>query len=119
MNKSDYSGLYNRSAHTAQLKIFYNQPKTGWGGSIRWVYRSRFGVLDIDGNGFSNMDDEFADGLLQMHATLSKQFNKEFTVQAGVNNILNQTNARWMPNIPGINWFISLQIHFSHKTNQQ
>jgi outer membrane receptor for ferrienterochelin and colicins len=119
MNKSDYGGLYNRSRHTAQLKIFYNNSQNGWGGSIRGIYRSRFGVLDIDGNGFSNMDEEFAEGMLQLNATLSKQFKKEFTVQIGANNLLNQINARWMPNIPGTNWFVSLQIHFSHKTNQQ
>jgi hypothetical protein len=40
-------------------------------------------------------------------------------MQMGVNNLLNQINARWMPNMPGTHWFISLQIHFSHKTKQQ
>jgi outer membrane receptor for ferrienterochelin and colicins len=119
MTKSDYSGLYNRSKHTAHLKIFYNNPKNGWGGSVRGIYRSRFGVLDIDGNGFSNMKEEFAESILQLNATISKQFKKKITAQIGVNNLLNQINARWMPNIPGTNWFISLQLHLSHKTKQQ
>jgi outer membrane receptor for ferrienterochelin and colicins len=119
MTNSDYSGLYNRSKHTAQLKLFYNHPETGWGGSLRGIYRSRFGVLDIDGNGFSNMDEEFAEGMLQLNAAISKQFKKKITAQIGANNLLNQINARWMPNIPGTNWFVSLQFFLSHKTKQQ
>ena len=119
MTKDDYEGLYNRSRHTAQWKIFYSNPVNGWGGSVRGIYRSRFGVLDLDGNGFSNMQEEFAEGMLQVNATISKQFKKKITAQIGANNLLNQINARWMPNIPGTNWFISLQIHFSHKTKQQ
>jgi outer membrane receptor for ferrienterochelin and colicins len=119
MTKSDYSGLYNRSKHTAHLKIFYNNPKNGWGGSVRGIYRSRFGVLDIDGNGFSNMKEEFAESILQLNATISKQFKKKITAQIGANNLLNQINARWMPNIPGTNWFVSLQFFLSHKTKQQ
>ena len=116
MTKADYSGLYNRSKHVAQLKIFYNHMASGWSGSLRGIYRSRFGVLDIDGNGFSNMPDEFAPSFFQINATAGKRINQKINAQLGVNNLLNQTNARWMPNIPGTNWFISMQIIFSHKS---
>jgi len=119
MTIEDYSGLYNRSKHTAQVKVFYNHISTGWGGSLRLIYRSRFGVTDIDGNGFANMPEEFATAMFQLNAALSRQINKDFRAQLGVNNLLNQTNARWMPNIPGINWFLSLQIHLSHKSQKQ
>ncbi|MBU6159156.1 MAG: TonB-dependent receptor [Bacteroidetes bacterium] len=119
MTLNDYSGLYNRSKHTAQLRLFYQDSKSGWGGSVRLIYRSRFGVQDIDGNGFANMKEEFAEGMLQANATISKKFNKELNIQAGINNLLNQTNARWMPNLPGTHWFISLQLFLSHKTNKQ
>jgi outer membrane receptor for ferrienterochelin and colicins len=119
MTINDYSGLYNRSRHTAQFKIFYNHTASGWGASLRLIYRSKFGVSDIDGNGFSNMKEEFAEGMLQANTTISKQFNKELNIQAGVNNLLNQINPRWMPNLPGTHWFISLQLFLSHKTNKQ
>jgi outer membrane receptor for ferrienterochelin and colicins len=119
MTKDDYTGLYNRSKHTAQVKVFYNHIRTGWGGSLRFIYRSRFGVTDIDGNGFANMTEEFAEAMFQLNATVSKQINKDFTAQFGVNNLLNQINARWMPNIPGTNWFLSMQLHLSHKTQKQ
>ena len=119
MTKSDYSGLLNRSKHLLQLKVFYNHTSSGWNGSLRGIYRSRFGVLDLDGNGFANMDDEFAPYYFQVNATAGKKINQKISAQLGVNNLFNQINARWMPNIPGINWFISIQIHLSHKTKSE
>lgn len=116
MKMSDYSGLLNRSKHLAHFKVFYNHERTGWNASLRCIYRSRFGVLDLDGNGFANMDDEFAPYFFQVNATAGKKINDIWSAQLGVNNLLNQINARWMPNIPGINWFISIQIQLSHKT---
>ncbi|HMP85900.1 MAG TPA: TonB-dependent receptor, partial [Lacibacter sp.] len=41
MTRSDYSGLLNRSAHMANLRLFYQHVTTGWTGSLRFVYRSR------------------------------------------------------------------------------
>jgi outer membrane receptor protein involved in Fe transport len=75
--------------------------------------------LDLDGNGFANMDDEFAPYYFQVNATAGKKINQKISAQLGVNNLFNQINARWMPNIPGINWFISIQIHLSHKTKSE
>jgi len=113
LTKADYSGLLNRSKHMANLRLFYDDAASGWSSSLRFIYRSRFGVLDKDGNGFANMDEEFAPAMLQVNATLSKQINKQFNVQAGINNVLNQTNARFMPNLPGRNFFIA--IHYTFK----
>lgn len=113
MTKADYSGLLNRSKHMANLRLFYDDVKSGWSASLRFIYRSRFGVLDKDGNGFANMDEEFAQAMLQVNATASKQLNKQFNLQAGINNLLNQTNARFMPNLPGRNFFIA--IHYTVK----
>ena len=108
MTIKDYSGLFNRSRHMANLRIFYNHSTSGWSASLRCIYRSRFGVIDKDGNGFANMIEEYAPGVLQVHATVAKQIGKRISMQAGVNNMLNQVNPRYMPNVPGINGFIAL-----------
>ena len=113
MTKADYSGLLNRSKHMANLRLFFDDVKSGWSASLRFIYRSRFGVLDKDGNGFANMQEEFAQAMLQVNATASKQLHKQFNLQAGINNLLNQTNARFMPNLPGRNFFIT--IHYTFK----
>jgi outer membrane receptor for ferrienterochelin and colicins len=119
MKISDYSGLLNRSKHQAHFKVFYNHASTGWHASLRCIYRSRFGVLDLDGNGFANMEEEFAPYFFQMNLTAGKKISHQLSAQAGVNNLFNQINARWMPNIPGINWFLSIQLQLSHKTKPQ
>jgi len=96
----------------ANLRLFYMDEKTGWASSLRFIYRSRFGVIDRDGNGFANMKEEFAPSMLQVNATISKQVSKHFNIQSGVNNLLNQTNAKYMSNLPGINWFASVNYSF-------
>ena len=113
MTKSDYSGLLNRSKHQANLRLFWENNDSKWNGSLRFIYRSRFGVTDKDGNGFANMKEEFAKEMLQTNMTIGYQLNKLFDLQAGVNNLLNQVNAKDLPNIPGINWFLG--IHYSFK----
>jgi len=113
MQLRDYSGLFNRSRHMANLRLFYNDEPSGWSASMRWVYRSRMGVLDLDGNNFANMKEEFAPGMLQVNLSVAKRMSKYLTLQTGINNLLNQTNARFMPNIPGTHYFVSIQ--FTHK----
>lgn len=115
MTKSDYTGLLNRSKHMANMRLFFDDVKSGWSASLRLIYRSRFGVLDKDGNGFANMKDEFAPAMSQLNVTAGKQINKCIHTQAGINNVLNQTNARFMPNIPGRNFFVSIHYTFKNK----
>jgi outer membrane receptor for ferrienterochelin and colicins len=113
MNRSDYSGLLNRSKHMANFRLFWESNKKIWNASLRFVYRSRFGVTDKDGNGFANMEEEFAPGMLQSNLTAGYRVSKAFNLQAGINNLFNQVNARYMPNLPGINYFVSM--HYSFK----
>jgi outer membrane receptor for ferrienterochelin and colicins len=111
MQRSDYSGLLNRSKHMANLRVFYEDAK-GIQASVRAIYRSRWGVIDRDGNGFANRDDEFADAQIQVNATIGKRIAQRWTMQLGVNNLFNQIDARFMPNIPGINYFTSVIYSF-------
>ena len=115
MTREDYSGLLNRSRHMANLRIFYVQKNDKWNGSLRFVYRSRFGVTDKDGNGFANMKEEFAPGLLQVNLAATRRLSNCFQLQAGVNNVLNSTNAKYLPNIPGINWYAGIHYSFQKK----
>jgi outer membrane receptor for ferrienterochelin and colicins len=112
LSTADYSGLLGRSKHMANIKVFYEAVKTGWAASVRATYRSKWGVVDKDGNGFANMEAEFASSFLQVNATVSKKINQQFQAQVGLNNITNQTNAQFMPNAAGINWFLTLNYSF-------
>ncbi len=113
MTREDYSGLLNRSKHMANFRLFWEEKSSKWNASLRFIYRSRFGVADRDGNGFANMKEEYAPAMLQANMTLGYQLSRSFSLQGGINNLFNQVNARYMSNIPGINWFTGL--HYSFK----
>lgn len=115
MRRSDYSGLLNRSAHMANARLFWDHTPSGWMASLRAIYRSRWGVIDRDGNGFANRPDEFAEGMIHVNLTLTKRVKENWMIQFGINNLLNQTNAMFMPNMPGTNWFTTVTYTFKHK----
>lgn len=108
MTLSDYGGLNNRSKHIANLKLFFEPAKKMFNASIRAIYRSRWGVYDNDGNGFANQQSEYAKGFLQLNMAVSFKPAAGWQVQTGLNNLLNYTDAVNMPNLPGINGFISI-----------
>jgi outer membrane receptor for ferrienterochelin and colicins len=119
MSLNDYGGLLNRSRHQANLRFFYENPEKGYTANLRLTYRSRWGVTDLDGNGFSNMDKEYAKGFFQINMAASKQLNKQLEIQAGINNILNYSDPVNLPNIPGRQYFISFYYSFHHKNQVQ
>jgi outer membrane receptor for ferrienterochelin and colicins len=111
MTVNDYFGLQFRSKHLANFKVIYNQKY--FSTALRFLYRSKWGVTDLDGNGFANMQEEFANGFLQVNLSASTKINKQCNVQVGINNLLNDTDARNLANVPGINFFATLSCRFS------
>lgn len=109
MYLSDYSGLLNRSKHMANLRVTYDAPEHKITGSVFASYRSKWGVTDIDGNGFANMDKEFANGYVQLNLTTGYKLNQHWKVQGGINNFFNYTDAINLPVSPGRNFFLSIQ----------
>lgn len=118
MKRSDYAGLPNRSAHMANLKLFYNDEKTGWSGSVRAIYRNRWGTTDKDGNGIINRNDEFAPGFLLLNISASKKI-RSFNFQAGIDNLLNYKDVLNLPGQPGIQPYISIMYSFIKNHKQQ
>jgi outer membrane receptor for ferrienterochelin and colicins len=115
MQRSDYNGLLNRSTHMANLRLFWENSSRKNNASLRFIYRGKWGVQDKDGNGFANMPAEFAPAMLQINFAATHQFNNQWMLQAGINNLLNQTNARFAGNIAGRNVFISVQYALTNK----
>lgn len=108
MTLRDYSGLLGRSPHMANAKILYQNPGNGWGGSLRAIYRSRWGVTDFDGNGFANMKEEFASGFVTLNFSLQKTWNRTWTTQILINNILNHTDPVNAPQLPGTHFHLGV-----------
>jgi len=113
LNRFEYAGLPNRSAHMANAKLFYENKD--WSGSFRTLFIGRWGTYDKEGNGVINRDDEFAAGYLLLNLSFAKKI-KNLRVQAGADNILNYTDKVNLPGEPGIQPYISLSWSFINKT---
>jgi outer membrane receptor for ferrienterochelin and colicins len=111
LSRNEYAGLPNRSAHMANLKLFYDDVKKGWTASIRAIYRSRWGTVDKDGNGIINRSDEFAPGFMLLNICAAKKI-QSFSVQAGIDNLLNYKDVLNLPGQPGIQPYISFTYLF-------
>jgi outer membrane receptor for ferrienterochelin and colicins len=107
----DYYGLYNRSRNTGNFKIFYSHPATMWEGSLRVVYRGKFGIgeirgsdqppSDINSNAILDRYDNFIPGYALVNLSIAKTIKQDFRFQLGVDNLFNYKNTTYIPNLPG------------------
>jgi outer membrane receptor for ferrienterochelin and colicins len=112
MDRSDYTGLLGRSPHMLNIRLLYEHPRNGWGGTLRAIYRSRWGVVDLDGNGFANMPEEFARGFTMLNASIQKSISRKITAQFNVNNMLNHIDAVNTPHLPGVHVLGAIHWNF-------
>ena len=100
LSLSDYQGLYNRSRHTANLRLFGEIPR-GWKWNSRVMYRSKFGLTDTNGNGFLDSYDSFAAGHFIWDSSIMKALGKKCEISLGAENLLNYRNFLNLPQLPG------------------
>lgn len=111
LNENDYFGLFNRSRHTANFKVFYEIPKYNLDANIRATYRSKFGIGDTNGNTYLDRFDQFIDSQTIVDFAINKTFYNNYKLGIGIDNILGLTEAQ-TPNIPGRLLYATLNIQF-------
>ena len=121
VSMKDYGGLFNRSKHTANLQLSYNNKNNDLKASIRAVYRGRYGYSDINGDAVLDDSREYASGFLLLNASVSKTCKQGFELQTGTDNILNHRDKIRLPNLYGRTYFINCNINLKqifsyHKT---
>ena len=116
--RSEYAGIPGRSKHMANLKLFWESSDERWFSTVRFIYRSRWGTTDLDGNGLINRPDEFASGFLQTNLSAGRSFGKGFRVMAGIDNLFNHRDPLNLPGLPGINPYISLSFRPKASSNR-
>jgi outer membrane receptor for ferrienterochelin and colicins len=107
----EYGGLFNRSKHSANLQLSYNNKKNNFNSSVRAVYRGRFGYSDVNGNAILDDSREYVNGYLLLNASVGKTFKQGFEIQAGSDNILNHKDIARLPNLYGRTYFINCNIN--------
>ena len=111
IKKSAYFGLFNRSKHTANLKIQYTLPKSATNINLRVFYRDKYGLLDTNNNQILDKYDDFVNGYFIANLSLSKTFYTKFNLQIGANNLFHFTNPKEISNIPGRQIFGKIQFN--------
>ena len=109
MNKNEYVGLPNRSKHQAQFKLTYQPSETRFI-FLRCLYRSRWTVANSNGNGVHDVQDESANGFVQINLSGGLPLRKNLQLQAGIENLLNHQDISYLPNFPGRNLYLTLNF---------
>jgi outer membrane receptor for ferrienterochelin and colicins len=127
LQPNEYYGLYNRSRHTGNVKVFYRHPTTKWEASARFIYRGKYGVGDIRGNiqgetippsdlnsnSVLDVYDDFVNGYALVNLSIAKSMNCGLRFQVGVDNLLNYKEPIYIPNLPGRLMYGSVSYTFS------
>jgi outer membrane receptor for ferrienterochelin and colicins len=111
----DYGGLFNRSRHMLNAKLFYSDEQYGWSASARFIYRGRYGFADANNNGILDDDSEYVDGYLTCNLSVAKTFNEILKVQIGCDNVFDQRDALYIPTLPGRLLWANLAFTLSNK----
>jgi len=127
LQPNEYYGLFNRSRHTGNIKVFYRHPTTKWEASARFIYRGKYGVGDIRGNiqgetippsdlnsnSVLDVYDDFVSGYSLVNVSIAKSLNCGLRFQLGVDNLFNYTEPIYIPNLPGRLMYGSVSYNFS------
>ncbi len=114
MQRNEYVGLPNRSKHMGNLRIQYENNNSLFA-NLRFNYRSKWAVTDIDGNGLFNTNDSYAPGFVQVNTSIGKTFINQLKVQLGCDNLFDYTDINNLPNFPGRRFYTSIAYNFLHK----
>lgn len=112
LESSDYFGLFNRSRHMANGKLFYKIPKWNANANIRTVYRSKYGITDSNGNGYLDNYDNFINGYAIWDVAFNKTMYDNYTFGVGIDNLFDFTDPQNISNIAGRIIYGNLTIQF-------
>ncbi|CAL2080015.1 TonB-dependent receptor [Tenacibaculum sp. 190524A05c] len=85
---SNYFGLANRSKHTANAKLFYENFTHNFSANVRVLYRSKYALFDTNNSGdvIDAFDDFVASNTL-VNIAIQKEFFNTLNLQLGVDNL--------------------------------
>ena len=119
LNKRDYFGLYNRSRHMANIKLFYSIEKWGLNTNLRGTYRSKYGLFDTNSNSYLDNYDDFVEAYTLWNWAANKTFKKKYTIGLGIDNIFDfkdppqaLNDQIFITNIPGRIIYSKVNIQF-------
>ena len=107
-----YEPLFNRSKHSANVKLFYHYEPLDIDANLRGNWRGRYGRIDANGNGYVNAG-EYEDGYSVWDTAVAKTFDERYTLRLGVDNLFDFSRPSALPHLPGRVYYaqLSLQLY--------
>ena len=112
LKKEDYFGLFNRSRHMVNTKIFYKIPLWKLNANIRATYRSDYGLKDSNGNRFLDTYDDFVEAYTIVDFAINKTLYKNYQIGFGIDNVLGFTDPQNISNISGRLIYGKINVQF-------
>jgi outer membrane receptor for ferrienterochelin and colicins len=120
LHAADYRGLFGRSKHSGNMKFFYEIPQKGISGTMRLVFRGRYGFGDRDGNLIYDSESESVGGYCTWHISFAKTFfSEKIRIQIGIDNLLNYRDPNNIPNLAGRLCWASMSFSLQKKRGVQ
>ncbi|OQP58554.1 hypothetical protein A4R26_03620 [Niastella populi] len=111
VKRRNYGGLYNRSKHSGNIKLLYDNNRYDFNVSLRGIYRGKFGFGgDVNSNAILDDPAEYADGYTVWNLSAQK-FIKKITIEAGVNNLFRATST-YDAGLAGRQWYVGAAFRF-------
>ncbi|MEL7833755.1 TonB-dependent receptor [Fodinibius sp. Rm-B-1B1-1] len=109
---SKYEPMFNRSKHSANIKLFYHYKPWDIETNIRGRWHGRYGRFDANGNGFVDSG-EYEEGYTLWNSAVAKTFADKYKIQFGIDNIFDFTRPQQLSYLPGRIYYaqISLQLY--------
>lgn len=112
LKSSDYIGLYNRSKHMFNFKIYYSIPSWKLDTNFRFTYRSKYGLYDSNSNNFLDTYDDFVAAYSICNWAVNKKIGKKLRIGFGIDNLFDFTNPQHINNISGRIIYTTLNYQF-------
>ncbi|AFL83419.1 outer membrane cobalamin receptor protein [Belliella baltica DSM 15883] len=117
VTRSDYGGLFNRSRHSGNLKLNYQEKHSGIDLAFRAIFRGKFGFADLNGNLILDDESEYAPSWISYNMTATKTFENGMFLEIGGTNLLNTITAA-QPNNPGRVIFLGVKLPILNLINR-
>lgn len=115
VTESDYGGLFNRSKHSASVRIIYDDENLGLYSSITGIIKNRYGYYDKNGNGILDDDSEYSPGYAIWNFAFNKSLNKNFALHLRIENLLNKKLVGQIMNLPGRIIYAGISINYKEE----
>lgn len=79
--------------------------------NVRLTYRSKYGLLDSNGNNYLDVYDDFVEAYSILDFSINKTFYTNYSLNIGIDNLFNFTDPQNISNIPGRIIYAKLNIN--------